>query len=131
MFAASRMSLPLVSRRLLSTRAGGSFPYARAISMGIGATLFMVYVANTPVFALTRGVSAEDVARHNTISKGFWLPVNGQVYDLSDYAAKHPVDAQQLLWDMGKNTSVPTENGSLYEALRASKHLGPLVGDVE
>lgn len=127
----SRLSLPLASRRLLSSGARGSFPYARAISMGIGATMFMAYVANTSVFALTRGVSAEDIARHNSSGQGVWLAVNGQVYDFTDYVSEHPVNSQKLLQLTGKGSVVSADMSQQKslpkEALCAGKHLGPLV----
>lgn len=48
--------------------------------------------------------SIEEVAKHNT-EQDAWVIINGKVYDLSNFAQKHPGGAQVILEHLGTDVS--------------------------
>ncbi|KAM0755604.1 hypothetical protein T439DRAFT_320309 [Meredithblackwellia eburnea MCA 4105] len=74
-------------------------------------------------------LEASEVAKHNT-AKDLWLIVQGQAYDLTDFAPEHPGGMKILLKYGGLDATEAYEPihppGTLEQYLPKEKHLGPV-----
>ncbi|KXJ87094.1 cytochrome b5-like heme/steroid binding domain-containing protein, partial [Microdochium bolleyi] len=51
-----------------------------------------------------RRFSAREIARHNH-ARDCWIVINGDVYDCTDFAARHPGGAKIILGVAGKDAT--------------------------
>ncbi|GAA5874582.1 hypothetical protein JCM16303_002911 [Sporobolomyces ruberrimus] len=74
-------------------------------------------------------LSGTEVAKHNS-QDDMWMVVNGQVYDLTDFAPSHPGGLRILLKYAGKDATEEYEplhpEGTIEKTLPKDKHLGPV-----
>lgn len=82
-----------------------------------------------------KGISVEDVEKHNNLKTGVWVVINGQVYDLTSFITLHPGGAKIILKYAGKNASAIFNKyhaKDVFEKfLSKDAHLGPLIGEME
>lgn len=80
------------------------------------------------------GVTVEELQKHTT-PESVWVAINGQVYDLTGFLARHPGGAKIILKYAGKNASAIFNKfhapNFVEKYLTPEECLGPLIGELE
>lgn len=81
------------------------------------------------------GVTVEEVQKHNSLNAGVLVAINGKVYDLTDFLARHPGGAKIILSYAGKDALAIFNKfhapNFVDKYLSPEECLGPLIGDME
>lgn len=81
------------------------------------------------------GATAEEVQNHNSVNKGIWVVINGEVLDLSEFFASHPGGPDIIKQYAGKNASKIFNKfhskDTVDKMLPPEDRLGPLIGELE
>lgn len=73
-----------------------------------------------PSNAITSGIPLSEVARHNT-PEDCWIALNGKIYDLTEFAGRHPGGKATILAWAGKDAS--TFFNGIHQGIRIQQYL--------
>lgn len=110
---------------------------AYAFVSATAAASFLITTAYASEFVSTagKGVTVEDVQKHNSLESGLWVALNGQVYDLTEFIEKHPGGAKIIEQYAGQDASIIFNRFHAKnfpeKFLPEDKCLGPLIGEME
>lgn len=109
-----------------------------SICLGSGAFLLLQLTTHDEPIRLEAskpGVTVAELQKHTSPEQGVWVLINGQVYDLTDFLAKHPGGAKIILTYAGKNALAIFNKfhakNFIEKYLTPANCLGPLIGELE
>lgn len=81
------------------------------------------------------GVTVEEVQKHTTLEEGVWVVINGKVYDLTEFMARHPGGPKIIMKYAGKDALAIFNKfhapNFVEKYLNPEDCLGPLIGEME
>lgn len=77
-----------------------------------------------------RMISMDEVEKHDSLDKGVWVVIEGQVYDVTEFIGSHPGGSRIILKNAGKDVTElykPVHpSTAIRDNLQPSQHLGQL-----
>lgn len=127
-----RLSRFLSTSRLVVQR----FPLKWTLATCVVSALALQTVGQSILLDVQQpGKTVEEVQKHTTVENGVWVVINGNVYDLTDFLARHPGGAKIIMKYAGKNALTVFNKfhapNFVDKYLTPEECLGPLIGEMD